>query len=132
MCWIGMKKSEIKLQDCFDYPLIYHTGAITYFKQLQRELGITSNSFEPKIVTNSLSMIKKYLILSRNTLAISTLIGGVDEMRQGIIKFKEVEDEILKKNTVGLISIRNKVFSEYEEYFVESLIDSFKKELVLE
>ena len=125
---ILQSKERVILDDCFKFPLIFHTGAVTYFKRVQRDLGIMHNYMIPKIITNSNAMIRRYLINSSTTLAIATIIGGLDEVMNGLIKFREIDDVVMKNNKMGIVVLKNKKFKEYEINFLSYLKNSFNFE----
>ena len=59
------------------------------------------------------------------TLAIATIIGGLDEVMNGLIKFREIDDNVMKNNKMGIIVLKNKKFKEYEINFLSTLKKSF-------
>ena len=41
-------KSEINLEDCFKFPLIFHPGTVTFWNSIQRDVGEKLYSINPK------------------------------------------------------------------------------------
>ena len=123
-------KNEVTLEDIQKYPLIFHTGAVAYLKQMKRELGMQSISFMPHITSNSLNFIKRFLIKSKDAVALSLSTGnldsGLDTAFIKDIKFKEIHNPIMKKNKIGIIVAKSKKFNQYENKFLDILIKEFK------
>ena len=94
-------------------------------KQIQIDLGIMTKNLSPKIITNSTTMVRKYLMNSSTTLGIATMITGLDEVMNELIKFRQIDDDLMKKNKMGIIILKNKKLKKYETEFLSILKESF-------
>jgi len=119
-------KKEITIEDIKDFPLLLHTGALTYFRQTQRQLGLDTDFLDLSIVSNSLNFIKKSLLNNSKliSLSLSTIYG--DPYAESLI-FREIENEITKNTKVGIICRKSKVFNQSEIFFNKLLVSEFKK-----
>ena len=69
-------KSEILLEDCLKFPLIFHPGTVTFWNSIQREVGEKLYSINPNLISNSFAFIKNYLIEDDNYLTFFTSVGS--------------------------------------------------------
>ena len=119
-------KSNITIEDLKDFPLVLHTGALTYFRQTQRELGLDPDFLDLAITSNSLNFIKKSL-LNNNKLISLTLSTIYGEPWVDSLIFREIENEITKNTKIGIICRKSKEFNKTEVFFNKLIINEFKK-----
>ena len=118
-------KKIITLEDLKDYPLILHTGALSYLKQKHRDIGLDLDSLDISITSNSQIFIKK--ILADNNHSVSLSLATINDPFSESIIFKPIENEVTKNTKVGIIARRSKKFNKNEEVFNNILIEEFKK-----
>ena len=68
---------KIYIEDCLEYPLVFHPGTLTAWRRLQRDMGLRPYNPKPKIITNSFALIKNYLIKDNNSVAFFTRLGAL-------------------------------------------------------
>ena len=51
-------KNKIFIEDCLQYPLVFHPGTLTAWKRLQRDMGLRPFNPKPKLIANSFALIK--------------------------------------------------------------------------
>tara|TARA_B100000131_G_scaffold76081_1_gene72568 strand:- start:1718 stop:2623 length:906 start_codon:yes stop_codon:yes gene_type:complete len=117
-------KSEILLDDCLKFPLIFHPGTVTFWNSIQREIGEKLYSINPNLISNSFAFIKNYLIEDENYLTFFTSVGSVREIHSKQLVFKTVNHKLFLNNKVGIIVSKNSKFKK----FTLDFIDLVKKE----
>ena len=117
-------KSEILLDDCLKFPLIFHPGTVTFWNSIQREIGEKLYSINPNLISNSFAFIKNYLIEDENYLTFFTSVGSVREIHSKQLVFKTVNHKLFLNNKVGIIVSKNRKFKK----FTIDFIDLVKKE----
>ncbi len=117
-------KSEILLDDCLKFPLIFHPGTVTFWNSIQREIGEKLYSINPNLISNSFAFIKNYLIEDENYLTFFTSVGSVREIQSKQLVFKTVNHKLFLNNKVGIIVSKNRKFKK----FTIDFIDLVKKE----
>lgn len=117
-------KSEILLDDCLKFPLIFHPGTVTFWNSIQREIGEKLYSINPNLISNSFAFIKNYLIEDQNYLTFFTSVGSVREIQSKQLVFKTVNHKLFLNNKVGIIVSKKSKFNK----FTLDFIDLVKKE----
>ena len=117
-------KSEILLDDCLKFPLIFHPGTVTFWNSIQREIGEKLYSINPNLISNSFAFIKNYLIEDENYLTFFTSVGSVREIHSKQLVFKTVNHKLFLNNKVGIIVSKKSKFNK----FTFDFIDLVKKE----
>lgn len=117
-------KSEILLDDCLKFPLIFHPGTVTFWNSIQREIGEKLYSINPNLISNSFAFIKNYLIEDQNYLTFFTSVGSVREIHSKQLVFKKVNHKLFLNNKVGIIVSKKSKFNK----FTLDFIDLVKKE----
>ena len=117
-------KSEILLDDCLKFPLIFHPGTVTFWNSIQREIGEKLYSLNPNLISNSFAFIKNYLIEDQNYITFFTSVGSVREIQSKQLVFKTVNHKLFLNNKVGIIVSKNSKFKK----FTLDFIDLVKKE----
>ena len=117
-------KSEILLDDCLKFPLIFHPGTVTFWNSIQREIGEKLYSINPNLISNSFAFIKNYLIEDQNYITFFTSVGSVREIQSKQLVFKTVNHKLFLNNKVGIIVSKKSKFNK----FTLDFIDLVKKE----
>lgn len=117
-------KSEVLLDDCLKFPLIFHPGTVTFWNSIQREIGEKLYSINPNLISNSFAFIKNYLIEDQNYLTFFTSVGSVREIQSKQLVFKTVNHKLFLNNKVGIIVSKKSKFNK----FTLDFIDLVKKE----
>ena len=121
------QREFIDVQECLEYPLVFHPGTLTVWKKLQRELGYKAFIPKPKMIANSYALIKSFLIKDNSSLFFSTKLGALDELNKGLLVYKKVKNRTLLNNKIGIIITKNKVINKITEKFLQAITHSFKK-----
>ena len=117
-------KSEILLDDCLKFPLIFHPGTVTFWNSIQREIGEKLYSINSNLISNSFAFIKNYLIEDQNYITFFTSVGSVREIQSKQLVFKTVNHKLFLNNKVGIIVSKKSKFNK----FTLDFIDLVKKE----
>ena len=117
-------KSEILLDDCLKFPLIFHPGTVTFWNSIQREIGEKLYSINPNLISNSFAFIKNYLIEDQNYITFFTSVGSVREIQSKQLVFKTVNHKLFLNNKVGIIVSKKSKLNK----FTFDFIDLVKKE----
>ena len=117
-------KSEVLLDDCLKFPLIFHPGTVTFWNSIQREIGEKLYSINPNLISNSFAFIKNYLIEDQNYITFFTSVGSVREIQSKQLVFKTVNHKLFLNNKVGIIVSKKSKFNK----FTLDFIDLVKKE----
>ena len=121
------QREFIEVQECLEYPLVFHPGTLTVWKKLQRELGYKAFIPKPKLIANSYALIKSFLIKDNSSLFFSTKLGALDELNKGLLVYKKVKNKTLLNNKIGIIVTKNKIINKITEKFLQAITLSFKK-----
>ena len=117
-------KSEVLLDDCLKFPLIFHPGTVTFWNSIQREIGEKLYSINPNLISNSFAFIKNYLIEDQNYITFFTSVGSVREIQSKQLVFKTVNHKLFLNNKVGIIVSKKSKLNK----FTFDFIDLVKKE----
>ena len=120
-------QSEILLEDCLKFPLIFHPGTVTFWNSIQREVGEKLFSINPNLISNSFAFIKNYLIEDQNYLTFFTSVGSVREIESRSLIFKKINHKLFLNNKVGIIVSKKIRLKKYTEAFIELVISEFEK-----
>lgn len=121
---ILVNKSEILLDDCLKFPLIFHPGTVTFWNSIQREIGEKLFSINPNLISNSFAFIKNYLLEDENYVTFFTSVGSVREIQSKQLVFKTINHKLFLNNKVGIIVSKNNKLNK----FTLDFIDLVKKE----
>ena len=124
-------KSEINLEDCFKFPLIFHPGTVTFWNSIQRDVGEKLYSINPNLISNSFSFIKNYLIEDSNYLTFFTSAGSVKEIESKKLVFKKVNHKLFLDNKVGIIVSKKQKLKKFTEDFINLVKNEFDNSLDL-
>ena len=111
-------KSEILLEDCLKFPLIFHPGTVTFWNSIQREVGEKLFSVNPNLISNSFAFIKNYLIEDQNYLTFFTSVGSVREINSSQLIFKKINHKLFLNNSVGIIVSKKNKLKKFTEDFI--------------
>ena len=120
--------TEISLEDCLKFPLIFHPGTVTFWNSIQREVGEKLFSINANLISNSFNFIKNYLIHDQNYLTFFTSVGSVREIESKKLVFKTVNHKLFLNNKVGIIVSKKIRLKKYTEDFIELVISEFDKD----
>jgi len=120
-------KEEIFLNDCLDFPMLFHPGTLTFWNKIQREVGIKLYSINPNLIANSLAFIKNYLLEDPSCLTFFTNIGAIKEINNKELIFRKVNHKLFLNNQVGIIMSKNAKPKPYTDYFVSLVKEELKK-----
>ncbi len=112
-------KSEILLEDCLKFPLIFHPGTVTFWNSIQREVGEKLFSINPNLISNSFAFIKNYLIEDQNYLTFFTSVGSVREIKSRQLIFKKINHKLFLNNSVGIIVSKKNKLKKFTEDFID-------------
>ncbi len=112
-------KSEIFLEDCLKFPLIFHPGTVTFWNSIQREVGEKLFSINPNLISNSFAFIKNYLIEDENYLTFFTSVGSVREINSKQLIFKKINHKLFLNNRVGIIVSKKNRLKKFTEDFID-------------
>ena len=118
-------KDKVFVEDCIKFPLVFHPGTLTVWKKIQRNMGLKPFTPKPKLIANSFALIKNYLIKDENSIAFFTKLGAVNEINQGLLTYKTLENDILINNKIGIVISKNKKL----DFVRKKLIDELSKQL---
>ena len=119
-------QSEILLEDCLKFPLIFHPGTVTFCNSIQREVGEKLFSINPNLISNSFAFIKNYLIEDQNYLTFFTSVGSVREIESRSLIFKKINHKLFLNNKVGIIVSKKIRLKKYTEDFIELVKNEFE------
>ena len=119
-------KSEILLEDCLKFPLIFHPGTVTFWNSIQREVGEKLFSINPNLISNSFAFIKNYLIDDNNSLTFFTSVGSVKEIESKKLIFKKIKNKLFLNNKVGILVSKKNKLNNYTKDFIEYVITEFE------
>ncbi len=119
-------KSEILLEDCLKFPLIFHPGTVTFWNSIQREVGEKLFSINPNLISNSFAFIKNYLIDDNNSLTFFTSVGSVKEIESKKLIFKKINHKLFLNNKVGILVSKKNKLNNYTKDFIEYVITEFE------
>ena len=119
-------QSEILLEDCLKFPLIFHPGTVTFWNSIQREVGEKLFSINPNLISNSFAFIKNYLIEDQNYLTFFTSVGSVREIESRSLIFKKINHKLFLNNKVGIIVSKKIRIKKYTEDFIELVKNEFE------
>jgi len=119
-------KSEILLEDCLKFPLIFHPGTVTFWNSIQREVGEKLFSINPNLISNSFAFIKNYLIDDNNSLTFFTSVGSVKEIESKKLIFKKINHKLFLNNKVGILVSKKNKLNSYTKDFIEYVITEFE------
>ncbi|MBT3902298.1 MAG: LysR family transcriptional regulator [Pelagibacteraceae bacterium] len=119
-------KSEISLEDCLKFPLIFHPGTVTFWNSIQREVGEKLFSINPNLISNSFAFIKNYLIDDNNSLTFFTSVGSVKEIESKKLIFKKINHKLFLNNKVGILVSKKNKLNNYTKDFIEYVITEFE------
>ena len=120
-------KKEIFLDDCLEYPMLFHPGTVTFWNKIQREVGIKLYSINPNLIANSLAFIKNYLMEDPSCLTFFTNIGSIKEINNKQLIFRKVNHKLFLNNRVGIIVSKNANPKPYTNYFISLVKEELKK-----
>ena len=120
-------KSEILLEDCLKFPLIFHPGTVTFWNSIQREVGEKLFSINPHLISNSFAFIKNYLIDDNNSLTFFTSVGSVREVEGKKLIFKKINHKLFLNNKVGILVSKKNKLNGYTKDFIAYVIEEFEK-----
>jgi DNA-binding transcriptional LysR family regulator len=120
-------KSEISLEDCLKFPLIFHPGTVTFWNSIQREIGEKLFSINPNLISNSFAFIKNYLIDDNNYLTFFTSVGSVKEIQSKKLIFKKINHKLFMNNKVGILVAKNNKLNDFTNYFIKYVVEEFEK-----
>ncbi|MDC6448097.1 LysR family transcriptional regulator [Alphaproteobacteria bacterium] len=120
-------KSEIFLEDCLKFPLIFHPGTVTFWNSIQREVGEKLFSINPNLISNSFAFIKNYLIEDENYLTFFTSVGSVKEIESKKLIFKKISHKLFINNKVAIIVSKKNKLKKYTEDFIKLVKIEFEK-----
>src|SRR6056300_518194 len=112
-------KTEISLQDCLRFPLIFHPGTVTFWNSIQREVGEKLFSINPNLISNSFAFIKNYLTFF-------TSVGSVREIQSKSLIFKKINHKLFLNNKVGIIVSKKNRLKKYTEEFINLIKKEFQ------
>jgi len=119
------RKSEIILEDCFKFPLIFQPGTVIFWNSIQREVGEKLYSINPNLVSNSFSFIKNYLIEDSNYLSFFINAGSVREIESKKLVFRKIHHKLFLDNKVGIIVSKKNILKKYTEDFINLVKNEF-------
>lgn len=119
-------KTEISLEDCLRFPLIFHPGTVTFWNSIQREVGEKLFSINPNLISNSFAFIKNYLIEDINYLTFFTSVGSVREIQSKSLIFKKINHKLFLNNKVGIIVSKKNRLKKYTEEFIDLIKKEFQ------
>ena len=120
-------KTEIFLEDCLKFPLLFHPGTVTFWNSIQREVGEKLFAINANLISNSFNFIKNYLIHDQNYLTFFTSVGSVREIESNKLVFKTVNHKLFLNNKVGIIVSKKIRLKKYTEEFIELVKKEFQK-----
>jgi len=120
-------KGKLVIEDIRKYPIVMHTGALTFFRQAKKDIGLDIDFLDLSITSNSLNFIKKSLMNNENLVSLS--LAASQELDAKFLLFREIENEITKKTQIGILCLASKKFTESENFFNQLLIDEFTKRI---
>ena len=119
-------KTEITLEDCLKFQLIFHPGTVTFWNSIQREVGEKLFSINPNLISNSFAFIKNYLIEDINYLTFFTSVGSVKEIESKSLIFKKINHKLFLNNKVGIIVSKKNRLKKYTEEFIDLVKKEFQ------
>jgi len=119
-------KTEVFLEDCLKFPLIFHPGTVTFWNSIQREVGEKLFSINANLISNSFNFIKNHLIDDQNYLTFFTSVGSVREIESKKLIFKKVNHKLFLNNKVGIIVSKKIRLKKYTEDFIKLVINEFE------
>jgi len=119
-----MLKDKVSLEDLRGYPLVLHTGALSFFRQTNRISGFNQDFFDLCVTTNSLNFIKKSLLNDKNLATLSLSIS-LHDLYTDSLEFREIENDITQSTKVGILALTNRDFNDNETFFNKLLIKEF-------
>ena len=122
-------KTEIFLEDCLKFPLLFHPGTVTFWNSIQREVGEKLYSINPNLISNSFSFIKNFLIEDDNYLTFFTSVGSVKEIESKKLIFKTIKHKLFIDNQVGVIISKKNKLKKYTEEFIDLVKNEFQNSI---
>ncbi len=119
-------KDKVLIEDLKNFPLVLHTGALSFFRQTNRMIGFDPDFLDLSVTTNSLNFIKKSLIHNKNLVTLSFLTS-LHELYADSLAYREIKNEITQNTKVGILSLASKSFRDREIFFNNLLIHEFQK-----
>ena len=119
-------KTEITLEDCLKFPLIFHPGTVTFWNSIQREVGEKLFSINPNLISNSVAFIKNYLMEDVNYLTFFTSVGSIKEIESNHLIFKKINHKLFLNNKVGIIVSKKNRQKKYTEEFIDLVKKAFQ------
>ena len=119
-------KDKITFEDLRNYPVVLHTGALSFFRQTNRLIGLNPDFLDLRVTSNSLNFITKSLIYNKDLITLS-LSSSLHELYTDSLIFREIENETTINTRVGILCLSSRKFTNSEEKFNELLIEEFIK-----
>ena len=119
-------KDKITFEDLRNYPVVLHTGALSFFRQTNRLIGLNPDFLDLRVTSNSLNFITKSLIYNKDLITLS-LSSSLHELYTDSLIFREIENETTLNTRVGILCLSSRKFTNSEEKFNELLIKEFIK-----
>ena len=119
-------KDKITFEDLKNYPVVLHTGALSFFRQTNRLIGLNPDFLDLRVTSNSLNFITKSLINNKDLVTLS-LSSSLHELYTDSLIFREIENETTLNTRVGILCLSSRKFTKSEEKFNELLIKEFVK-----
>ena len=119
-------KDKVTFEDLRNYPVVLHTGALSFFRQTNRLIGLNPDFLDLRVTSNSLNFITKSLINNKDLITLS-LSSSLHELYTDSLIFREIENETTLNTKVGILCLSSRKFENSEEKFNELLIKEFIK-----
>jgi hypothetical protein len=119
-------KDKVTFEDLRNYPVVLHTGALSFFRQTNRLIGLNPDFLDLRVTSNSLNFITKSLIYNKDLITLS-LSSSLHELYTDSLIFREIENETTINTRVGILCLSSRKFTNSEEKFNELLIEEFIK-----
>lgn len=119
-------KDKVTFEDLRNYPVVLHTGALSFFRQTNRLIGLNPDFLDLRVTSNSLNFITKSLIYNKDLITLS-LSSSLHELYTDSLIFREIENETTINTRVGILCLSSRKFTNSEEKFNELLINEFIK-----
>ena len=119
-------KDKITFEDLRNYPIVLHSGTISFFKQTNKLINLNPDFLDIRVTTNSLNFITKSLINNKNFITL-TLSSSLHKIYADSLIFRQIDNDTTLNTKVGILCLASKKFRDNEKKFNELLIKEFSK-----
>lgn len=113
-------KDVIDFADVAAYPKLAQAGTIPTAANIDKDFALFRSSFEPKLMSNSIQMLKLALLANQG-IAFFTAFGFLSELKAGELVWKPFSSPGINRMTLGLLVAKNRKLSLAAQKLIEDL-----------